>query len=169
MLSEKLIKELNEQVNAEFYSAYFYLSMSSYLATINLSGFSNWMKVQFEEEQFHALKLYEFILARNATVELQAIDKPQNQWNGIIDVFEAVYEHEQKVTTMINNLVNTAIEERDHATVTMLQWFVSEQVEEEATVSELLDQLKLIEGKGSGLFLLDREAKQRTFTPPQTN
>nr|MBC8146810.1 ferritin [Bacteroidota bacterium] len=93
-------------------------------------------------------------------------EKPKNEWNGILDVFEDVLAHEEKVTSLINNLVDVAMEESDHATVNMLQWFVAEQVEEEAGVSEMLDQLKLIEGKGSGLFILDREAKLRVFTPP---
>lgn len=166
MLNKKLELELNKQVNAEFYSAYLYLSMSAFLATKNLSGFSNWMKVQFKEEQFHALKLYQYILDRGGMVELETIEKPKTEWKDILDVFEEVLAHEEKVTSLINNLVDVAMQEKDHATVNMLQWFVAEQVEEEANVSEFLDQLKLIEGKGSGLFMLDREAKQRAFTPP---
>lgn len=166
MLTKKLEQELNKQVNAEFYSAYLYLSMSAYLDSINLSGFATWMKVQFEEEQFHALKLYDYILERGGDVELEAIEKPQIKWDGIIDVFEEVYKHEQHVTSLINNLADVAMEEKDHATLNMLQWFIEEQVEEEASVSEVLEQLKLVEGKGSGLFMLDREAKSRTFTPP---
>ncbi len=166
MLKKRLEEELNKQVNAEFYSAYLYLSMSAYLASNNLSGFSNWMKVQFEEEQFHALKLYQYILDRGGNVNLDIIEKPKTEWNGIVDLFEDVLAHEEKVTSLINNLVDVAMEESDHATVNMLQWFVAEQVEEEAGVSEMLDQLKLIDGKGSGLFMLDREAKTRTFVPP---
>ena len=166
MLNKKLELELNKQVNAEFYSAYLYLSMSAFLATKNLSGFSNWMKVQFEEEQFHALKLYQYILDRGGRVELEIIEKPKTKWKNILNVFEEVLAHEEKVTSLINNLVDVAMQEKDHATVNMLQWFVAEQVEEEANVSDILDQLKLIEGKGSGLFMLDREAKQRIFTPP---
>lgn len=166
MLSKRLEQELNKQINAEFYSAYLYLSMSAYLADNNLSGFSNWMKVQFEEEQFHALKLYRYVIERGGKVTLESIEKPQSEWSGIIDLFDAVLEHEQKVTALINNLVDVAIQEKDHATVNMLQWFVAEQVEEEASVADLLDQLKLIDGKGSALLMLDREAKQRVFTPP---
>ena len=166
MLNTRLEVELNKQLNAELYSAYLYLSMSAYLASKNLSGFSNWMKVQFEEEQFHALKLYNYIIDRGGKVTLTAIEAPKTEWNDILDVFEDVLAHEEKVTGLINELMNVAMEEKDHATVSILQWFVTEQVEEEATVSDLLDQLKLVEGKGSGLFLLDREAKQRVFTPP---
>jgi len=166
MLSKKLELELNKQVNAEFFSAYLYLSMSAFLASKNLSGFSNWMKVQFEEEQFHALKLYQYILDRGGRVELEKIEKPKTEWANIINVFEEVLAHEEKITSLINNLVDLAIQEKDHATVNMLQWFVEEQVEEEANASDLLGQLKLIQGKGSGLYMIDKELKQRVFTPP---
>ncbi len=166
MLNTRLEVELNKQLNAELYSAYLYLSMSAFLASKNLSGFSNWMKVQFEEEQFHALKLYNYIIDRGGKVTLTEIKAPKTEWHDILDVFKDVLAHEEKVTGLINELVNVAMEEKDHATVSILQWFVTEQVEEEATVSDLLDQLKLVEGKGSGLFILDREAKQRVFTPP---
>lgn len=166
MLNTRLEVELNKQLNAELYSAYLYLSMSAFLASRNLSGFSNWMKVQFEEEQFHALKLYNYIIDRGGKVTLTAIEAPKTEWNDILDVFKDVLAHEEKVTDLINELVNVSMEEKDHATVSILQWFVTEQVEEEATVSDLLDQLKLVEGKGSGLFILDREAKQRVFTRP---
>ena len=166
MLNKRLEVELNKQVNAEFYSAYLYLSMSAYLADNNLNGFSNWMKIQFEEEQSHAMKFYQFILDRSGKVTLDAIEAPKTEWNGVIDVFEEVLKHEQHVTALINNLIEIAYEEKDHATVAELQWFVTEQVEEEATVSDILDQLKMIEGKGAGLFMLDREMKQRSFTPP---
>jgi ferritin len=125
------------------------------------------MMVQFEEEQAHAQKLFQYILDRGGKVKLEAISKPRADWNDILDIFENVLEHEQKITSLINELVNIAMTEKDHATVTMLQWYVVEQVEEEANVSDILDQLKLIEGKGSGLFMLDREAKQRTFKPIQ--
>jgi ferritin len=165
MISNKLEKELNSQLNAELYSAYLYLSMAAYLSQKNLSGFSNWMKIQFEEEQSHANKLFQYILDRGGNVELEQINKPKNEWNGIIDIFENILKHEQYITSRINDLVDTAMAEKDHATVALLQWYVSEQVEEEATVSDMLDQLRLIDGKGSGLFMLDREAKQRVFNP----
>lgn len=140
--------------------------MSAFLASKNLSGFSNWMKVQFEEEQFHALKLYQYILDRGGKVELEKIEKPKTEWTNIVNVFEEVLAHEEKITSLINNLVDLAIQEKDHATVNMLQWFVEEQVEEEANASDLLGQLKLIQGKGSGLYMIDKELKQRVFTPP---
>ena len=168
MISNRLETELNKQLNAELYSAYLYLSMSAYLARKNLSGFSHWMKLQFEEEQSHAMKFFQYILDRGGSVKLLDIKAPTKEWKNIIDVFENVVKHEASVTEMINNLVNIALEEKDHATVAMLQWYVSEQVEEEATVGDIYDQLKLIEGKGAGLFMLDREAKQRIFTATNT-
>ncbi len=162
MISKRLEEELNKQLNAEMYSAYLYLSMSAYLSKENLNGFSHWMLLQFEEEQVHAMKFFQYILDRGGEVKLEKINKPILSWNGIIDVYENVFKHEQHITNLINKLVDVAIKEKDHATVAMLQWYVSEQVEEEATVSELLDQLRIIDGKGSGLFMLDREAKART-------
>ncbi len=165
MISKTLEKELNNQLNAELYSAYLYLSMAAYLSQKNLNGFSNWTKVQFEEEQSHANKLFQYILDRGGKVELKQINQPKSEWNGIIDIFENILKHEQYITSRINELVDIAMSEKDHATVALMQWYVNEQVEEEATVSDILDQLKLIEGKGSGLFMLDREAKQRVFKP----
>ena len=165
MINKRVEEELNKQLNAELYSAYLYLSMSAYCADNNLAGFSHWMLLQFEEEQAHAMKFFQYILDRGGKVQLQQINQPKQEWDGIIDVFEAVLKHEQLITRMINDLVNVAMEERDHATVNLLQWYVSEQVEEESTVSDVLDQLRLIEGKGAGLFMLDREAKLRTNSP----
>ena len=164
MIKKRVEEELNKQLNAELYSAYLYLSMSAYCADNNLAGFSHWMRLQFEEEQAHAMRFFQFILDRGGKVELKAINEPKHDWEDIIDVFDNVLRHEQHITSMINDLVNVAMEERDHASVNFLQWYVSEQVEEEATVSDLLDQLRLIEGKGPGLFMLDREAKTRTNT-----
>ena len=122
------------------------------------------MQLQFEEEQAHAMKFFQYILDRGGNVKLESIDQPILDWNGIVDVFENIYKHEQHITSLINNLVDISIQEKDHATVAMLQWYVSEQVEEEANVSQLLDQLRIIGGKGSGLFMLDREAKARQST-----
>jgi len=166
MLSKKIEKALNQQINAEFFSAYLYLSMSAYLNDLSLVGFSNWMRAQYEEEKFHAIKIYDYVLERDGKIKLEKIKAPQQEWNGIIDVFEDVLNHERQVTKMINSLMGLAISENDHATANFLQWFVAEQVEEESTVSEILSQLKLIEGKGSGLFMLDREAAQRKFSEP---
>lgn len=167
MLNSRIEGLLNEQINAELYSAYLYLSMSSYFKSVNLNGFAHWMRIQYEEEQSHAMKLYDYVYDRGGSVELMPIDKPNSTWKNIIEVFEHTYEHEQSVTASINNIMSAAIEEKDHATATMLQWFIDEQVEEEANVDDMLSQLKLIEGKGTGLFMLDKEAKTRVFQPVQ--
>lgn len=163
MINDKVERKINEQINAELYSAYLYLSMSAYCQSINLAGFANWMYVQYQEETSHAMKFYRYLNERGGKVVLAAIDKPQTEWKNVVDVFKNVYEHEQKVTGLINALVDTATAEKDHATVNMLQWFVAEQVEEEANASELVAQLELIEGKGPALLMLDRELKQRVF------
>lgn len=169
MLNKKLEKELNEHVNAELYSAYLYLSMSAWFETKNLKGFANWMRIQYQEETAHAMKFFDYINERGGTAVLKAIEGPKTKWKSIIEIFEETYKHEQHVTSLVNNLVNVAIEEKDHATNNFLQWFVSEQVEEEANVSGLLEELKMIEGKGPALFMIDRELKQRVFVPINTN
>ncbi len=167
MLSKRMLKALNKQVNAELYSAYLYLSMAAYFESINLKGFANWMKVQAQEELTHAMKFFDYLNERGGRVELDTIEKPPTEWNSPLDAFETTYKHETNVTRMINNLVNMAMEEKDHATYNMLQWFVAEQVEEEASADEIRQQLKLIGNDGRGIMMLDRELRQRTFTPPQ--
>ncbi len=166
MLTKKLEEALNNQVNAEFYSSYFYLSMAAYFDKMNLKGFANWMKVQFQEEQAHALHLLNFINERGGTVKLTQIKAPKLSWKDAIEVFEDTLKHEIFVTSLINNLVDLALKEKDHASVNMLQWYVSEQVEEEANVTDILQQLKIIEGKGAGMFMIDRELKVRVFVDP---
>ena len=166
MLSERMMKSLNKQLNAELYSAYLYLSMAAYFESKNLKGFANWMRVQAQEELMHAMKFFDYINERGGRVYLEAIEKPPTEWKSPLDVFEATYEHEVKVTSMINDLVNMAMEEKDHATYNMLQWFVAEQVEEEASADEIRQQLRMIKEDGRGIMMLNRELKQRTFTPP---
>ncbi len=156
---------LNQQVNAELYSAYLYLAMSAWCESKNLKGFANWLRVQYQEETAHALKIFDYILERGGKAKLEKIDAPTAEWKDIIEVFEQVLHHEKHVTSLINNLVHIAVEEKDYATQNMLQWFVNEQVEEEANATEILEQLKLFEGKGAPLFMMDRELKQRVFTP----
>ena len=168
MISKKMEEALNEQVNAELYSAYLYLSMESYFKSQNLNGFANWMRVQTQEEVAHATKIYDFINERGGRVTLKAIEGPQTEWDSTLAVFKAAYEHEQKVTSLINDLVDLAIKEKDHATNSFLQWFVNEQVEEEASADEIVQQLKMMENAPGGMFMLDRELGQRVFTPPAT-
>ena len=163
MLSKQIEKELNDQINAEYWSAYFYLSMAAYFENKNLPGFANWMKVQYQEEISHVMKFFNYVNERGGRVLLKPIDAVKTEWKDEIEVFEETLKHEQKVTGLINNLVNIALEEKDHATHNMLQWYVSEQVEEESSVDKILQQLKMLEGNKHGLLMLDRELKQRTF------
>lgn len=166
MLNKKVEKALNDQINAETWSAYLYLSMSAYFQSIGLPGFANWMKVQYEEELAHAMIQFNYVNERGGKVTLKALEKPITEFKNAIDVYEISLQHEIKVTGLINNLMNIAIAEKDHATANMLQWFVAEQVEEEANFSEILSQLKLIKNDGQGLLLLDRELKTRVFVTP---
>lgn len=166
MLNDRMGKALNEQVNWELYSSYFYLSMSSYFESISLSGCAAWMKAQAQEELFHAIKIYDYINERGGRAILTAIGQPPADWASPLAVFEEVLAHEQKVTGLINDLVNLALDERDHASNIFLQWFVSEQVEEEATVGDVLEKFKLIGDDKSGLFAMDQQLSTRVFTPP---
>ncbi len=166
MLSQKVQDSLNSQLNAELYSSYLYLSMSAYFHSINLGGFANWMRVQAQEELVHVAKFYDFVNERDGRVILRPVEGPPSEWASPLAVFEDAYRHEQKVTGLINDLVDLSIEERDHATNNFLQWFVAEQVEEEASANDIVQQLKLLGDDRNGLFMLDRELAQRVFTPP---
>ena len=166
MLNQKMEQALNGQLNAEFYSAYLYLSMAAYFESIDLPGFGNWMRIQFEEEQFHAKKFFNYIMERGGKVTLGAIETPRNEWKSPLDAFEDTLAHEQKVTGLINDLVYLARDERDNASEIFLQWYVTEQVEEEDNASTLIGQLKLIKDSPQALFLMDKELSQRIFTPP---
>ena len=163
MLTKRMEEELNKQINAEYWSAYFYLSMSAYLDGEGLAGGANWMRIQYQEEISHALKFFDYIIERGGKVNLMPIAEVPKKWKGIIDIFEETLKHEQEVTGLINNLMDIAIEERDHAAKSFLQWYVDEQVEEESGVQTILDQLKMVEGKGNGLFLIDKDLGQRVF------
>ena len=168
MISKKMAEALNGQINAEFYSAYLYLSMEAYFESMNLPGFANWMRAQIQEEAMHAMKIYDFVNEHSGRVLLKSVAQPPTEWESPLAAFEAAYKHEQKVTGLINDLVNLAIEEKDHATNTFLQWFVNEQVEEESSVSQVVQKLKMIDKAPGGQFLIDRELGQRVFTPPTT-
>ncbi len=162
MLSEKMQDAINGQLNAELYSSYLYLSMNAYFKSINLDGFANWMYYQAQEELAHAMKFYDFINQRGGRVSLLKIEAPPYQWDSPRAVFEATLEHERKVTGLINELVELALAEHDHATNIFLQWFVSEQVEEEENVGGVLEQLKLMGEAKGGLFMIDRELAKRS-------
>jgi ferritin len=166
MLGKKIEDAFNEQINWELYSGYLYLSMSAYFLSINLNGFANWMRVQALEELTHAMKFFDFINERSGRVALLEAKSPPKEWESPLGAFEDAYEHECFVSSRINDLVNLSLEEKDHASNNFLQWFVAEQVEEEASVDEVAQKLKIIGGDGGGLFMLDQELAQRVFTPP---
>lgn len=166
MMTDKMTKALNDQINAEMYSAYLYLAMSSYFSSINLDGMATWMRVQAQEEMFHGMKIYDFVNERGGRAVMQAIDQPPAEWVSALAVFENALAHEQKVTSLINNLVDLSMAERDHATTIFLQWFVTEQVEEEATATGVVNKLKMVGHDASSLFALDQELGQRIFTLP---
>lgn len=161
MISAKLQKAINNQIQAEMHSANLYLSMSGYCMSQNLKGFSNWLRVQYQEETEHALKLLDYLLERGGEVELQAIEAPPTQFGKPVEVFEKVLAHEEHVTSLINKLYEVAVEEKDVAAQIFLQWFITEQVEEEASAGDILAQLRMIGDKIGGVFFLDKELAGR--------
>lgn len=166
MITPKMSDAINAQINAEMFSSYLYLSMSAWFSRTGLPGFSSWMRAQAKEEDFHAQKMFDYLLERGGKVELEAIDKPEINWESPLKVIEAVADHEAKVTALINELVNCALDERDHASNIFLQWFVSEQVEEEASVGEVLDRMRLVGNDSAGMFAMDMEMSKRVFIEP---
>lgn len=166
MICERMEKAFLEQINKELFSEYLYLSMKAYFANLNLNGFVNWMDVQVQEERAHAMGMFDYVLERGGKIELEAINKPQTTWNGPLDVFKAVLEHEQFITSSINALMDVAEETKDRAAMIFLNWYLKEQVEEESNVGNVLAQLELIGNDKNALFALDKELATRTFVAP---
>ena len=166
MIGKKMEEALNGQVNAELYSSYLYLSMSAYFESLKLRGFANWMRVQAQEEVVHAMKIYDHIIERGGRVILRPVEAPPTEWDSPLAVFEQVYSHEQKVTGLINDLVDLATSENDPATKSFLQWFVDEQAEEEDSANQVLQKLKLVGEAPDGLFMIDGELAEREFSAP---
>ena len=167
MIDKRVCDALNEQLNAELYASYLYLSISAHFEHSNMRGFAAWMKVQSQEENAHAMRLYDFINDRGGRVRLKKIDEPPSEWENPLAAFQAALDHERKVTAKIHSLVDLSTEKRDHATSTFLQWFVSEQVEEEAAAEDVVHQLTMVGDNGNGLFLLDRDLGQRPAAPAE--
>ena len=166
MLSKKLLDALNQQINDEYYSSYIYQSMVAFFEDLNLDGCAHWMKMQAEEEHLHALKIFNYVVERGGRVELFAVPKPPIEWDSPRGAFDAALDHEKLMTDKISKLADLAIDERDHATNNLMQWYVSEQVEEEANVDDILKKLDMMGDSGTGLFLMDRELKSRPAPAP---
>ena len=165
-MNERLQNAFCVQINKELYSAYLYLSMQTYFKEMNLEGFANWMNVQVQEELAHAMGMYNYVLERGGKVTLMNVEKPDDSWDSPLNVFEKVLEHERYVTSSINDLTSVAEEIKDRAAISLLQWYIKEQVEEEANVSNVLGNLKLAQNDPRALLLLDRELATRTFVAP---
>jgi ferritin len=161
MLSKKIENAINKQINAELWSAYLYLSMSAYFESINLGGFANWMRVQAQEEVGHAMRFYNHVVERRSRVTVSAITAPPVSWKSPLNAFEDAFKHEQKVTGLIYDIASIATAEKDHATMSMLKWFIDEQVEEESSTDAIVQKLKMIGSNTGGLYMLDRELSQR--------
>ncbi len=167
MLSKVMQGEINEQIKNELYSAYLYISMSAHFEAANLPGFAHWMRLQSQEEVLHAMKFFDFVNNRNSRVVLQAIDQPPVEFESPLDIFEQTLEHERKVTAMIGRLYKLALEESDYSTQVMLQWFIEEQVEEEASAEQIVGMLQMIGDETQSLIMLDRELGQRVVSPAE--
>lgn len=165
MISKRLVDAFSEQINRELYSEYFYLAMAAWLDAEGFSGCANFFKVQVEEERFHAMKMYGFVNERGGRVDLKAIEKPQTEFDSVLEIFEKAYAHEQLVTKLINELMDVTIEEKDHAAKSFLNWFVDEQVEEEASMEDVVNKLKMIKGSPNALFMLDQAMGKRSVAP----
>jgi len=166
MLQKKMTKALNGQINKEMFSAYLYMSMSAYSNDLGLKGFANWFMVQYHEEMFHAMKLYEYVQRQGETVTLAAIAAPATKFASTLDMFEKTLAHEQFITKSINELMDLAITQKDHATQIFLEWYVTEQVEEEDNDNDIIAQLKLIGDNPHALLMLDRELTGRVANVP---
>lgn len=160
-INQKMQAAINEQINAEFYSAYLYLSMSAYFERLNLPGFAKWLRIQFEEEQGHALKFYDYVLERGGEVELKAIAKPPSSWESPLAAFKEVLKHEQHVTELINQLYEAALAEKDYPSQVLLQWYITEQVEEEDNAAQVVAMLERLEAHQAAIYQLDHRLGKR--------
>jgi len=168
MISKKMVQTLNKQLNNELYSAYLYLSMSSFTTFIGLKGAANWFMVQYQEEMTHAMKFYDYLNSQGEHAQLAAIAAPPTEFGTLLSMFEQTLKHEQFITKCINDLMDQAVKEKDHATQIFLQWFVTEQIEEEGNDNDIIAQLKLVGDNTQGLMMVDRDLATRVFTPPAT-
>lgn len=161
MISDKMQDALAKQLNKEFYSAYLYLAMSAHCHQMDLNGAAHWFMIQYQEEVDHGTKIFNYLIDQGSDIELNKITKPPKKFGSLIETFKASLEHEQKMTGFLNDLSDQALKEKDHATYNLLQWFVTEQVEEEATVNEIISKLKIVGDDGYGLLMIDNELSTR--------
>lgn len=165
MISKKMAAAINEQINRELFSEYLYISMQAWFADQNLDGMANWMDAQGKEERFHAMKFFNYLLERGAKVKLKAIAEPTIEFDNPLKAFKMALDHERFISKSINDLMDLAIKENDHATRSFLQWYIDEQVEEEASVDRIVNMLKMVGEQGHGIMMIDRELAQRVYTP----
>ncbi|MFT5232850.1 MAG: ferritin [Candidatus Krumholzibacteriia bacterium] len=161
MLSKKLLNALNTQINLEYHSSYIYRAMAAYMEDKNLDGCAHWMRMQADEEHQHALKIFDYVLERGGRIKLMAVEAPPQDWDSPLLAFRDALAHEKDMTAKITELADLALEERDHATNNVMQWYVSEQVEEESAVDDIVKKLEMVGDSGPGLFMMDRELKSR--------
>lgn len=166
MISEKMNEAFNKQIKDEMYSSNLYLSMVAYFESLGLKGFASWMRIQVQEENAHAMGLFDYVLSRDGNVCVQALDEPEHEWKSPLECFDAVYKHEQLVTSLINGLIDVAEAEKDRAAISFLQWYIKEQVEEEANCSEICQKLKLIQNDANALLLIDKDLAARVYVAP---
>jgi ferritin len=166
MISATMEKALLTQLNHEFYSAYIYLAMSAYCSHLEFNGAASWFKLQYEEEHTHATKIYNYLVEQGVQVVLGELAKPPSEYGKLLDVFNTSLDHEQSMTSRLNELSDQALKEKDHASYNLLQWFVNEQVEEEATLGGIISKLKLVQDDGYGLLMIDNELGERTAATP---
>ena len=166
MISKNLENAINEQINFEFYSAYTYLAMSAYAEEIDFPGAANFFKIQAQEELDHARKMYDYLFQKGGKVVLEAIEKPKAEFDNLLNIFEDGLKHEQTVTKRIYNIANIALDEKEHATMSFLSWFVDEQVEEEENFTNLVKKIKRASGNEANLYMIDDELATRVYTPP---
>lgn len=168
MLSEQLMTAINDQINYEFYSANAYIAMQAYCASNDLEGFANFFKVQSQEENFHAEKFFNYLNQMGGRVTISALPEPKNNFESILHVFKEGLAHEQSVTQRVYNLMDIATDQREHATISLLKWFIDEQVEEETTFNGIIKKLERIGDDSAAIYMLDSELMTRSFTPPTT-
>ncbi|UCE06289.1 MAG: ferritin [bacterium] len=166
MISDKMAAKINEQIKNELYSGHLYLSMAAYCSSVDMDGFANFFIVQEQEERFHAMKFYHYLVEQNQDVKIYGLDQPKQDFKSLEEVFDMAWKHEQKVTSLLNDIMHLAVEEKDFATQSLMHWYIDEQVEEEASMLGILKKIQMLGEKGHGIFMLDAQMKARKFNPP---